>query len=214
MDRLPLVIGEIIHNGVIFDLKNWGQQTMNADELKATVERLFLLLSERRVDYVLVGGVALLQYVRGRNTQDIDLIMALSSLERLPEIALWQRDEYFARGAFEGVQLDILLTQNPLFAHIQQAHVTTTAFAERTIATATVNGLILLKLYALPSLYRQGDFVRVGIYENDVATLLHAYRPDPTAILEELMPFVSDADMHEIRAIVNDLQARFIRFAS
>jgi hypothetical protein len=35
-----------------------------------------------------------------------------------------------------------------------------------------VEGLILLKLYALPSLYRQGNFAKVGIYENDVATLL------------------------------------------
>jgi hypothetical protein len=42
-------------------------------------------------------------------------------------------------------------------------------------------GLLLLKLYALPSLYREGNFARVGLYENDVATLLSyfAQRPDP-----------------------------------
>ena len=212
MDQPPLAIGEIVRNGIIFDLKNWGGQSMNDDDLKIMVERLFALLSERQVDYVVVGGVALLQYVEGRNTQDIALIMALSSLERLPEIELTERDESYARGTYEGLQIDILLTQNPLFAFVRQQHASPAVYAESTITTATVEGLILLKLYALPSLYRQGDFARVGIYENDVATLLHAYRPNVKALLVELAPFVSDSDSQEIRAIVKDLQTRFSRF--
>ncbi|MEZ4541581.1 MAG: hypothetical protein R3C43_16535 [Chloroflexota bacterium] len=211
MDHPPFAIGEIVRNGIAFDLKNWGGQTMN-DDLKIMVERLFALLSERQVDYVVVGGVALLQYVEGRNTQDIALIMALSSLERLPEIELTERDESYARGTYEGLQIDILLTQNPLFAFVRQQHASPAVYAESTITTATVEGLILLKLYALPSLYRQGDFARVGIYENDVATLLHAYRPNVKALLVELAPFVSDSDSQEIRAIVKDLQTRFSRF--
>ena len=211
MDQPPLAIGEIVRNGIAFDLKNWGGQTMN-DDLKIMVERLFALLSERQVDYVVVGGVALLQYVEGRNTQDIALIMALSSLERLPEIELTERDESYARGTYEGLQIDILLTQNPLFAFVRQQHASPAVYAESTITTATVEGLILLKLYALPSLYRQGDFARVGIYENDVATLLHAYRPNVKALLVELAPFVSDSDSQEIRDIVKDLQTRFSRF--
>ncbi|MCO5181768.1 MAG: hypothetical protein M9896_17150 [Candidatus Promineofilum sp.] len=211
MDHPPFAIGEIVRNGIAFDLKNWGGQTMN-DDLKIMVERLFALLSERQVDYVVVGGVALLQYVEGRNTQDIALIMALSSLERLPEIELTERDESYARGTYEGLQIDILLTQNPLFAFVRQQHASPAVYAESTITTATVEGLILLKLYALPSLYRQGDFARVGIYENDVATLLHAYRPNVEALLVELAPFVSDSDLQEIRDIVKDLQTRFSRF--
>ncbi|MCW5847348.1 MAG: hypothetical protein KIS95_08975 [Anaerolineae bacterium] len=211
MDQPPFAIGEIVRNGIAFDLKNWGGQTMN-DDLKIMVERLFALLSERQVDYVVVGGVALLQYVEGRNTQDIALIMALSSLERLPEIELTERDESYARGTYEGLQIDILLTQNPLFAFVRQQHASPAVYAESTITTATVEGLILLKLYALPSLYRQGDFARVGIYENDVATLLHAYRPNVEALLVELAPFVSDSDSQEIRDIVKDLQTRFSRF--
>ena len=164
------------------------------------------------MNYVLVGGVALLQYVEGRNTQDIDLIMALSALDNLPEIALESQDNDFALGEFEAVRLDFLLTSNPLFAHIQRTQAVPMPFAERTIMTATVEGLILLKLYALPSLYRQGDFTRVGLYENDVATLLHAYKPDVTALLDELAPFTNPADMREIRAIVAELQTRFARF--
>ncbi|CUS03984.2 conserved protein of unknown function [Candidatus Promineifilum breve] len=209
-----ITIGEIIHNGLVFDFKNWNQPSMNEDDLRTTVARLFSLLDERRVDYVLVGGVALLQYVAGRNTQDIDLIIALSSLQQLPEIRITQSDEYFARGEFDGLQIDMLLTRNPLFAYVQKAHATPRSFAESTITTATVEGLVLLKLYALPSLYRQGDFVKVGIYENDVATLLRAYQPDVAGILTELELFISDTDLHEIREIVRDLQARFSRFDS
>lgn len=212
MDHLPLAIGEIVRNGIVFDLKNWGGKTVNDGDLRAAVERLFSLLSQRQVDYVLVGGVALLQYVEGRNTQDIDLIMALSSLERVPEIKLTERDQNFARGTFEGLQIDILLTLNPLFDLVRREHASPVVFAERTITTATVAGLILLKLYALPSLYRQGDFARVGIYENDVATLLHAYRTDVETLLIELEPFVSDSDLQEIHDIVKDLQTRFSRF--
>lgn len=212
MEHPPLDVGEIVRNGINFDLKNWGGKPMNDGNLKATVERLFSLLSDRQVDYVLVGGVALLQYVEGRNTQDIDLIMALSSLERLPEIELTERDQNFARGTFEGLQIDILLTLNPLFAYVRHVHASPAVYTERTIMTATVNGLILLKLYALPSLYRQGDFARVGIYENDVATLFHAYRPNVETLLTELGRFVGDSDMQEIRDIVKDLQTRFSRF--
>jgi hypothetical protein len=214
MSPSPVAISEIIRNGIVFDFKNWDRHFMNDDELRATVAGLFSLLGERGVDYVLVGGVALLQYVAGRNTQDIDLIMALPDLEAIPEIQLMQRDEYFARGMYDGLQLDILLTTNRLFAHVQNAHAEPLPFAEQTITTATVRGLILLKLYALPSLYRQGDFVKVGIYENDVATLLRAYRPDVAEILAELEAFVSDSDLREIREIVRDLQARFSRFGS
>ena len=34
------------------------------------VDRLFGLLEHRKIAYVLVGGIALLQYVDGRNTED------------------------------------------------------------------------------------------------------------------------------------------------
>lgn len=212
MTELLIAIGDIVRNGIVFDFKNWDRHIVNEDELRTTIARLFSLLDERGVDYVLVGGVALLQYVAGRNTQDIDLIMALSALEAVPEIRITQRDEYFARGTYDGLQLDILLTTNRLFAHVQNAHAEPRPFAEQTIITATVEGLILLKLYALPSLYRQGDFAKVGIYENDVATLLRAYQPEVAGIVDELAAFINDSDLREIREIVSELQSRFSRF--
>lgn len=212
MQRLPVAIGEVIRNGVIFDLKNWTGHAMNGDDLAVSVARLFALLDERQVDFTLVGGVALLLYVEGRNTQDIDLLLTLSSLERVPEIDVTEQDEDFARGEFEGLRVDFLLAGNPLFAHVRSAHTTWQPFAERVIRTATVEGLILLKLYALPSLYRQGNFTRVGLYENDIATLLHLYQPDVDSILEELTPFLDKGDMEEVRGIVAELKGRFARF--
>ena len=85
-------------------------------------------------------------------------------------------------------------------------------FLDRNIPIATVEGLLLLKLYALPSLYRQGNFSRVGIYENDVATLIHDYQPNISELLTELSKYVNETDLAEINNIVADIQNRISRF--
>lgn len=185
---------------------------MNADSLLAQVEQLFNLLESRKVDYVLVGGIALLTYVEGRNTQDIDLIMALPSLAKLPEIKIESQDMYFARGKYGELQIDILLTKNPLFAEVEKNHTTTKQFMDRTIRCATVEGLILLKLFALPSLYRQGSFERVGIYENDIATLMNEFEPNTEKLFAELNKHLNITDMSEARQIMADIEIRIQRF--
>lgn len=138
--------------------------------------------------------------------------MALSSLERLPEIAVDSQDMYFARGEYEGLQIDIRLAENPLFGKVLRGYTTERYFGEQDITTATVEGLLLLKLYALPSLYRQGSFARVGIYENDIATLLHDYSVDVEALYPELSAHLSATDMAEVRGIVAKIQQRIARF--
>ena len=185
---------------------------MNADSLLAQVEQLFNLLESRKADYVLVGGIALLTYVEGRNTQDIDLIMALPSLTKLPEIKIESQDLYFARGKFGELQIDILLTKNPLFATVDKKYTTNKQFMDRTIRCATVEGLILLKLFALPSLYRQGSFERVGIYENDIATLMNAFNPKMGPLFTELKKHLNETDMEEAHRITSDIEARIQRF--
>src|SRR5215207_4851997 len=170
-------IGSVLRNAVTFNFKNPSEVIMNADSLLTQVEQLFNLLDSRKVDYVLVGGIALLTYVEGRNTQDIDLIMALPSLSKLPEVKIDNQDKDFVRGKFGELQIDVLLTKNPLFAKVEKSYTTTKQFRDRTIRCATVEGLLLLKLFALPSLYRQGSFERVGIYENDIAILIYAFKP-------------------------------------
>lgn len=193
---------------------------MNADSLVAQVEQLFNLLESRKVDYVLVGGIALLTYIEGRNTQDIDLIMALPSLAKLPEINIENQDMHFARGKFGELQIDILLTKNPLFAKVEKNYTTTKQFMDRKNRCATVEGLILLKLFALPSLYRQacpeprrrGSFERVGIYENDIATLMYAFKPNMEPLFAELSKHLNENDMTEARKIISDIETRIQRF--
>ena len=185
---------------------------MNGDALLQTVSRFFALMNEREVEYLLVGGVAMLHYVEGRNTEDIDLIVAVASLGALPEITIEHRDGHFACGRFDDLRVELLLTTNPLFALVQRRYATQHTFRERRIPCATVEGLILLKLYALPSLYRQGNFARVGLYENDLATLMHTYQPDLEPLFADLGSQLSPADLEEVRRITAELQQRIERF--
>lgn len=210
--HIQVHIGKVIRNAVVFKLKNWSGGALNADTLLQSVPALFALLQERQIKYLLVGGIALLQYVEGRNTEDIDLIMALSSLKKLPEIKVASQDAYFARGKFNELQIDILLTRNPLFDKVQRRYTTSQQFIEQNIPCATVEGLLLLKMYALPSLYRQGNFARVGVYENDIATLINEYRPQLEPLFAELAHHLSETDLMALREIVAEIQQRIERF--
>jgi hypothetical protein len=67
-------IGRVLRNATMFNFKNPPEAIMTADSLLGQVQQLFDLLDQRKTDYVLVGGIALLTYVEGRNTQDIDLL--------------------------------------------------------------------------------------------------------------------------------------------
>jgi len=185
---------------------------VNIDSLFQAVNQLFALLDTRRIDYVLVGGIALLQYVEGRNTEDIDLIVAVSSLQQLPEIQITNQDQDFVRGKLGELQIDLLLTSNPLFDQVRQQHTTIQPFAERDLPCATVEGLLLLKLYALPSLYRLGNFARVGLYENDIATLMQEYQPNMVQLLAELAPYLSESDLASLREILDEIDGRLKRF--
>jgi hypothetical protein len=205
-------IGEVVRNAVLFKPGNRHERSMNPDLLIETVARFFSLLRERQIEYVLVGGIALLQYVEGRNTEDIDLIMAVSALERLPELQVDSRDSDFARGKFNDLKVDVLLPSNPLFDEARKRYTTMQHFVEQDIQCATVEGLILLKLYALPSLYRQGNFARVGLYENDVATLLQAHNPAIEPIVAELSRHLSESDMMQVEGTVTEIRRRIGRF--
>ena len=205
-------VGEVVRNAVLFNFKNRDADIVNVDSLFGDVERLFTVLQERGADYLLVGGVAMLRYVEGRNTEDVDLIFAVSDLAKLPELEVEDQDADFVRGRFGGLRVDLLLTRNPLFDEVMRRYATIGRFVQRDIPCATVEGLLVLKLYALPSLYRQGDFARVGLYENDIATLLHAYRPPLEPLLAELEDHLSLTDLAAVGDIVADIRRRIERF--
>lgn len=204
-------VGDIIRNGIAFDMKNWQEEGFNPTQLPDVVEQLFVLLDDREVEYLLVGGIALLSYVDGRNTQDVDFIISKPELELLPEIVLKSENRDFARGDFSGLQIDFLLTQNKLFKLVRQSYVAEQEFGSRRIRTVTVEGLLLLKLYALPSLYRQGNFDRVSIYESDIMLLLLNYSVSLEPLLNILKKYVLASDLEEIQETIADIQNRIRR---
>jgi hypothetical protein len=76
-----------------------------------------------------------------------------------------------------------------------------------------VDGLLLLKLFALPSLYRQGDFTRVALYEHDIAMLLRMGQSNVSQLFDELADHVSQSDLQELRSIVAEIEQRVARAA-
>lgn len=209
---MAAAIGEIIRNGILFDVKNWSSLMSDSYDFFQTVEQLFDWLTEREIPYVLVGGVALLSYVEGRNTQDIDLILDRAYLDSLPEIGIQNENKDFIRGTFEGLQVDLLLTQNKLFQKLSQEFVTEQMFGNRQVRCVNVIGLLVLKCYALPSLYRQGQFSRASIYENDILLLLLNYSVDLDVVINILSDYLLASDLNEVESILGDIQMRIQRF--
>ncbi len=211
---MTAAIGEIIRNGILFDVKNWSTAMPEEDAFFQTIEILFDALADRKINYLLVGGVALLSYVEGRNTQGIDLILARSDLDVLPEVVINDENKDFIRGLFDQLQVDILLTQNELFKEVLEKFSIDRQFGNRIIRCATVEGLVLLKCYALPSLYRQGQFSRASIYENDILLLLLNYSVDVENLLKILHAHLLPSDLTELNTIVEEIQGRIRRFSS
>lgn len=197
----PLHIGKIVRNARVFNFRNPREGHESDSTLLDAVNRLFGLLEGRGIEYLLVGGIALLQYVEGRNTEKIDLIVAASSLDRIPEIC-----------DFEGLQIDLLLTSNPLFEAVRRRYATRQRFAEREIPCATPEGLVLLKLYALPSLYRQGNLARVALYETDILLLMDRQKVDVEPLFAELEAHLSPTDLESLRGITDEIRQRIERF--
>ena len=205
-------IGDVIVNGVLFDPKNTeAWRTMDVEGLYRSVPRLFDLLEERGVDYALVGGIAMLAYVEGRNTQDIDLIVSRDDLAKLPEIRIEDANPEFARGWLGDVRVDFLFTESKLFDKVRRDYVTTKRFADRDVRCATVEGLLLMKLSALPDKYRRGHFDRVRAYEKDIADLIERYRPVTKPLFDELAAHMATSDVAEIRRIVAEIEDRIAR---
>lgn len=209
----PLVnIGEVIVNGTLFDPKNWARpHSIDPTELYSSVSRLFDLLEERQIDFALVGDIAMLSYVNGRNTQVIDLILARDDLARLPEIMIEQDERDFAHTWLGGLRVDLLFTNNELVQNVHREYVVKQEFADRQIPCASVEGLLLLKLFALPSLYQQRRFDRVTTDEKDIADLIERYSPSLQPMLAELTKHMLPTDIAELHKIVDEIQAHIAK---
>jgi hypothetical protein len=208
----PPSIASIVRDGMLFDPKNWQtlMSTPNLNDILATIDRLFATLNEEQTPYVLVGGVAMLGYIQGRNTQDVDLIMARSDGAAVG-LLIGSENRDFAQADYKGVKVGSWLSQNKLFKLIQKSYTNPIQFGEHSVITATPEGLVILKLYALPSLYRQGQFDRAALYETDILQLAFNYKLTFEPLLKVVKPHLIESDMEELGEIVGDIQRRIRR---
>jgi hypothetical protein len=201
-------LAAVLCHAQVFDPKRWNTVVSQSDfnQLLKTVDRLFEELDSSGAPYLLVGGIAMLTYVEGRNTEDIDLIMRRPDLPEQMVIAEESRD--FVRADYHGLQVDLLLTQNALFEQVQQNYRSEIQWGNRRIPCATPQGLVILKFYALPSLYRQGKFDRAALYETDILQLAYRYNPSLEDAIQVVDPHLIASDRSEIREIARDIEQR------
>lgn len=213
---MPAVIdiADVVHKGVSFRWQNKSlTELMSDSRIPQDVNSFLDALLEAAVPYVLVGGIALLQYIESRNTEDIDFILALKDAEKIQGLELQEINEFFARGKFQSLTVDILRAENPFFHFIQSTEQCEAAFLGRSLHTATAKGLALLKLYALPSLYRQHQHTRVHIYEADIQSLIESANLQNDELLENLTPFMPASDISELAKILTEFSQHRNRFS-
>ena len=70
---------------------------------------------------------------------------------------------------------------------------------------------MILKLYALPSLYRQFDWDRIYLYEGDLKLLLARHKPQMEPLFKLLEPHLLPTDLIELRKIVCHEQQRIAK---
>lgn len=203
-------LAAVLCHAQVFNPRKWHTAVSQSDfnQLLRTVDRLFEELDSSGVPYLLVGGIAMLTYVEGRNTEDIDLIMRRPDVSNLEQMVITEENRDFVRADYQGLQIDLLLTQNALFEQVQQNYKTEIQWGNRCIPCATPQGLVILKFYALPSLYRQGKFDRAALYETDILQLAYNYNVALESAIVVVDPHLIPSDRSEIREIARDIEQR------
>jgi hypothetical protein len=181
---------------------------MDEEALLSQARSFLSSLEEDGISHVLVGGLAMLQYVDGRNTRDIDLILAVEDIPRLPGFVLRERNDWFGTGECGPLRVDLLFTVNPLFAEVAGRHSSPRRFLGGTLRCATPEGIILLKLFALPSLYRQGQIERADLYETDILQLLRLTSVSDEDLLDQLRAHLPATDLKALAEVLLELRGR------
>jgi len=99
-------------------------------------------------------------------------IIAKDDIETVKELQKESSDRNFGRYLYQGTRIDALYRDNPIFDYVMTNCLDSAVIEGREITRATPEGIILLKLYALSSLYQQGQHRRAMTYENDISGLL------------------------------------------
>ncbi len=189
---------------------NTGIASMiNLDDFLKLIE----LLETKGIDYALVGGVAMMAIApNARATDDYDFIGQRSDFENLSELSKVSSDQNFGRYRHNQTIVDTLFVENPVFAYALKTYQADCTIAGRTIRSLSPSGIALLKLYALPSLYLQGQHVRVATYEQDLEVL---FIVDPKINEDALLKFLSkhlvQSQIAELKNACEDIRRKLSR---
>jgi hypothetical protein len=194
----------ILRDAMLYD----DGPNLNEELLIKETRQLIAALEKEKIPHVLVGGLAVLQFVEGRNTRDIALIIAVEDYPRLPGFVLREKNEWFGTGDCGPVRVDLLFTANPLFEEVARLHSLPRQFLDTTLNCATPRGIILPKLFALPSLYRQGLVERADLYETDILQLLRLDPATDEELLGRLRAHLIDSDITALREVLHELRTR------
>lgn len=185
-------IKDIIYFANAFNTQNWiSGQKMNSDNLPKSVDSFLKLLSQNKIDIVIVGGIALLSYMQDRNTQDLDLIVSKADFYKISaSLKVVESDDDFANcETYDGLKVDFLFTDNAIFNYVKKGFCQKRDYQEGSFYIATVEGLVLMKLYAWADLYLNGNLfddkyllTKSLRYKNDIEVLLLNYEIDLTPL--------------------------------
>lgn len=182
---------------------------INLDDFLTLIE----LLETKGVDYALVGGVAMMAIAPdARATDDYDFIGQRSDFESIRELAKVSSDQNFGRYRHNATIVDTLFVENPVFAHALDTYQADCTIAGKTIRSLSPSGIALLKLYALPSLYLQGQHIRVATYEQDLEVL---FIVDPKIDEDTLLKFLGkhlvQSQIVELKNTCDDIRRKLSR---
>lgn len=168
------------------------------------------LLEARGIEYALVGGAALLTMDDCQRPMDaFDFIIAKADIDQVSVVQLEGNDRNFGRYSYQGTRIDALYRDNPIFEYVMKNCLDSAVIEGKEMVRATPEGIVLLKLYALPSLYQQGRSRRAVTYENDILGLLMqpveiSFERVLRVLAGELLP----SQITELRSILEDCQRR------
>lgn len=203
-------IHTILSHGFSANPKNWQFPMSLPADLSQAIEQLFSRLEETNIAYTLIGGIAMLAYIEGRNTVDIGFIMGRLDADAIG-LVVAQEDQNFARASFQGIQVDLLMSDNPLFHSVQSDHAQAVEFSGRSVRVATPLGLCILRLSALPSLYQQGQLSRAALYQTDILQLTLEYPVDLRQAVQAIAPYLSATELSLLVSISVDIRHRVQR---
>lgn len=147
---------------------------------------------------VLIGGLALSFYARPRQTMDVDLLFA----DRVPEVnSMFKKHrEHSAIDKKDHVEMEFVTPKTINIPHLVAARVIDTAWEIGELRIASLDSMIVLKLYGADNKRRQRQD------EADIQSMLEHNRVHITGLIESW--HLSDLHAERLRQIAIDVYGK------